>query len=82
MEWTSVASSLPAEGSIVLVSVGRMWVDVAFYSLGRFSIGMNTVYPDAWMALPRPFRTGKHEKGYHDRKERVEKLIKYGAIKC
>ena len=80
MEWIPVVSNLPAEGSFVLVSVNRMCVDIAYYSLGKFIINANVFYPDAWMMLPEPYCIGKHEKGYHARMERMNKLKKYGVI--
>ena len=60
MDWIPVTVDVPTEGTFVLVSVDQMYVDIAFYRLGRFIVNMKQVQPNAWMMLPTPYYAGKH----------------------
>lgn len=82
MEWNSVAMTVPEEKSFVLISMDGAYVDIALYRNGRFILSQGKeVRPDAWVKLPRPYRVGKHEIGFHERTARAQRLAKYGIIK-
>ena len=85
MDWIPVTSDIPRDGELVLVSYlyGRLLcVNAARYVLGKFFVGDERVWPDAWLPMPKPYYFAKHEEGIKERKNRVERLIKYGVIKC
>lgn len=62
MDWILVTENIPKDGSYVIVSLDNMYVDIAFYRLGRFVLNTKQVYPNAWMPLPRPYKVGRHER--------------------